>query len=207
MKENISLSTFERLPAYLHYLQNHCKEVEYISATQIANYLNFGEVQVRKDLASVCSIGKPKIGYNVNELISNLQNYLGCNTKTEAIIVGVGNLGQALMQFKGFRHYGLEILAGFDINKELCDKSIEGNRILHVTKLEEVVKALNIKLAILTIPPQHAQVMADLLVRAGIKGIWNFTMAHITAPKGVAIKNENMAASLALLSKKINQNN
>ncbi len=201
-----SLSTFQRLPIYLNYLSTFdVTKQSNISATQIANALNLGEVQVRKDLASLSCAGRPKTGYEIAVLVSALKKTLGCHTVTNAVIVGVGKLGQALMGYSGFAEFGLNLVAGFDTNKSIIGVSVYGKEILSIDKLYDFVTKNQIKLVILTLPQQHAQKIVDLLKGSCVKGIWNFTTAHILPPEGVIVKTENMASSLALLSKQINQ--
>ncbi len=203
MRTKYSLSTLQRLPTYYHYLKGLDKSVKTISATQIAKALDLGEVQVRKDLAVGCGEGKPKVGYRREVLIKKLKGYLRCELTTPAIIIGAGKLGQALMGYKGFDDYGLKILAGFDINPELVGTVIGDKKIYSVSELEGFVKESKIELAILTLPDVYAQEVANVLVDAGIRGIWNFSPAHITANKDVVIQNENLAASLAILSRQM----
>lgn len=206
MKAKYSLSTLQRLPTYYHYLRGLDGSVKTISATQIAKALNLGEVQVRKDLAEGCGEGRPKIGYKTEVLIAKLKDTLGCDQSTPAIIVGVGKLGQALMGYKGFDDYGLKILAGFDTDVNLIGKSIGDKNIYAMSEIETFVAEHQIKLGILTLPHQHAQQTADILVKVGIKGIWNFTPSHIVEPKEVVLRNENLAASLAILSRQMEEN-
>ncbi|MBR5900291.1 MAG: redox-sensing transcriptional repressor Rex [Clostridia bacterium] len=204
MKKSYSLSTLQRLPTYYHYLKGLSDSVKTISATQIAKALGLGEVQVRKDLAEGCGEGRPKVGYDRKILIEKLKKYLGCGVNTTpSIIIGTGKLGQALMGYKGFDDYGLKILAGFDVREGVVGNRIGDKEIYHVSKIEDFVKTNQIKLAILTLPDVYAQEMANVLVKAGVEGIWNFSPAHITAKKDVVIRNENLAASLAILSRQM----
>lgn len=201
-----SLSTFQRLPIYLNFLSTiDLSKQTNISATQIANALGLGEVQVRKDLASLSCEGRPKTGYDINTLLSSLKHTLGCNTVTDAVMVGVGKLGQALMGYSGFAEFGLNIVAGFDTDPKKVGTAVVGKQILSIDSLRDFVVNHKIKLVILTLPQQNAQKIVDLLKGTSVKGIWNFTTAHIIASEGVKVKTENMASSLALLSKQINE--
>ncbi len=195
----ISKSTLQRLPSYLRYLQSlGCDEKANISATSIAAALGLNEVQVRKDIASVASTGRPRIGYNVLGLISQLEMFLGYDSSHNAVIVGAGKLGCALMGYRGFSSYGINIVAAFDTNSErLCSEK----NILDIKDLPDLCKQKDIKIGIITVPAANAQEACDLLVSSGIAAIWNFAPTHITVPEGVLVQNENMAASLAILSK------
>lgn len=205
MKSEISLSTIRRLPIYLHYLKSLDVTQLNISATQIAGALNLGEVQVRKDLASISCGGKPKVGYEIKKLISELESYLGANDENSAVIVGVGRLGQALLEYHGFEQFGLEIVAGFDVRNELFGKTIGGKPIFDEKQISNYVNENGITMAIITVPALYAQATADKLISAGVKAIWNFSPTHIVVPDSVVVKNENLAASLAVLSKQLRE--
>lgn len=198
----ISIQTLKRLPDYLHYLQtiNH-KEVTSISSTTIANSLKLNEVQVRKDLAAVSmASGKPRTGFNINELIKGIESRLGYYSKDEAVIVGVGKLGQALFSYRGFQTYGLNIIAGFDSNPSLYNVTIEGKLILPMEKFVNLCQRMKIHIGIITVPANQAQSVCDLMLAGGIIAIWNFAPVNLRVPNGVFVKNENMSASLAMIS-------
>ncbi len=199
-QNEISVATIQRLPIYLDYLKSVEQDVEFISATTIALSLGFGEVQVRKDLASVSSSGKPKIGYNIHELISQLEDALGYHQVNNAIIVGAGKLGCALLGHEGFCRSGLNILAAFDSDQTKAGKYESGKPIYPVETLAAFCKEKEIHIGIITVPGPHAQTVCDALVEAGILAIWNFAPVHLDIPKHIVIKNENMASSLAVLS-------
>lgn len=200
---NISLSTLKRLPIYLHYLKNIADSRRYISATFLARELALGQVQVRKDLSAVGAGGKPKTGYETNELKSRIESVLGCKSRASAILIGAGNLGRALLAHNGFRDFGLYVLAGFDTDSRVVGKEFSGKMIYHIGGLEEYLKTNNVRLGILTLPDAYAQETADKLIAGGVRGIWNFTNTHIKHPQSVAVQSENMAASLALLNMKM----
>lgn len=198
----VSLQTLQRLPTYLHYLKSLPKEGNsYISATMLAEALNLNDVQVRKDLSQISSGGKPKIGYNLANLIIDLEQYLGYNKTDSAIIVGAGNLGKALLTYGGFAEYGLEIVAAFDADENLIGTHINGKEIFPLDRLAQICERLNVKIGIITVPAPYAQSVCDQLTSCGICAIWNFAPAHLTVPLNVLVQNENMAASLAILTK------
>ncbi|MEG2118655.1 MAG: redox-sensing transcriptional repressor Rex [Clostridia bacterium] len=174
MENNISIQTLQRLPIYLSLLKNKAKNrTENISAKMIADELGLGEIQVRKDLASVSKGGKPKIGYIITDLITDIEYALGYDDVNDAILVGAGNLGKALMSYKGFNDYGLNIIAAFDTNPTLFGNNNNGKPIFAVDKIKDICERLK---------------------------IWNFAPTHLRAPDNIFIKSENMAASLAVLS-------
>ena len=206
MDKRISKRTLQRLPVYLSLLQEKQIEgVEYISATTIANILGLNHVQVRKDLSCASSAGRPKVGYETTVLIKDLQNFLDYNNTKDAVIVGAGDLGKALLGYNGFRSYGLNIVAAFDINPQLNGTYIKDKPIFSIEKLPDIVKRMNIHIGIITTPAHTAQDICDTLVKSGVKAIWNFAPTSLNAPREIIVQNENMATSLAILSSRLNE--
>lgn len=202
---NIPVASLKRIPIYLSVLQSLSqKGVTHISSNTIAEMVNENASVVKKDLSYLISKeGKPKIGYDIESLISDIENILIPTTKQEAIIVGVGKLGSALFHFDGFAEYGFEIKFGFDSNPKLIGKVINNKQIYSISEISKVVKENNIKIGIITTPSIFAQQIAELLIVSGIKAIWNFTTSHLEVPKNIVVKNENLATSLAILSKQL----
>lgn len=199
-RKEISKSVLKRLPGYLAYLKSIPEgSSPYISATALANALGMGEVQVRKDLAMVSDGGRPKIGYLREGLIDDISQFLGYDNTTDAILVGAGKLGQALLGYSGFEAYGLNILAAFDADPSL-EQTVGGKPILHVDKLESFCRSNKVLMAIITVPVKYAQQVCDRLIGCGIKAIWNFAPTHLDVPENILVQNENMATSLAVLS-------
>ena len=199
-KKQISKSVLKRLPGYLAYLKNMPENSSpHISATALANALGMGEVQVRKDLAMVSDGGRPKIGYLRESLIDDIEQFLGYDNTTDAVLIGAGKLGQALMGYKGFDEYGLNILAAFDANPQR-DHTDEGKPIYHIDKLAHFCRNHKVLMGIITVPAENAQQVADQLIAGGIKAIWNFAPTHLDVPQGILVQTENMATSLAVLS-------
>ena len=199
-RKEISKSVLKRLPGYLSYLKSIPDGQQiYISATALANALNMGEVQVRKDLAMVSDGGRPKVGYLREYLIEDISQFLGYDNTTDAILVGAGKLGQALLGYCGFDAYGLNILAAFDIDPKSAS-SDDGKPILHLDELERFCRSHIVLMGIITVPAEYAQQVCDLLIKCGIKAIWNFAPVHLDVPANILVQNENMATSLAVLS-------
>ena len=199
MTQNISKHTLQRLPMYLSYIKGLPEDApKNISATTIAEALQLNDVQVRKDLASVSSSGKPKVGYNVKDLIAELEAFLGYNDIDNAVIVGAGSLGKALLNYSGFKAYGLNIIAAFDLCEEPTE--FQGKTVFPIAQLESFCRKVNIHIGIITVPASSAQEICDLLVNSGIRAIWNFAPVYLVVPDGILVQNENMASSLALLS-------
>ena len=199
-KKAISKSVLKRLPGYLAYLKNMPENAPAnISATALANALGMGEVQVRKDLAMVSDGGRPKIGYMRESLIDDIEQFLGYDNTTDAVLIGAGKLGQALMGYKGFDEYGLNVLAAFDVAPKM-DRTEEGKPIYPLEKLASFCRTHKVLMGIITVPAEAAQTVADQLIAGGIKAIWNFAPTHLEVPDNILVQNENMATSLAVLS-------
>lgn len=203
----ISVNAFNRLPLYLKVLRQMKADGETsVSSVSLAEAMGQNAAVVKKDLS--CAIrteGKPKIGYEIDALIDDIEHCLGYNNTKEAILVGVGKLGQALLGYHGFEDYGLNIVAGFDVNDDIVNTEINGKKVFPTGKLISMVERLNIKIGILATPQERAQIMADTLIEAGVRAIWNFTPAHIRVPDTVVLRSENMAASLAILSQQLKE--
>ena len=196
----ITRAALGRLPLYLKYLKSRDAVGETVSATSIARSLGFGEVQVRKDLAAVSGAGKPKIGYRTEELISNIEAYLGCGGVSDAVIVGAGRLGRALLEYEGFRAYGLDIPAAFDIDPLLAGELPSGKAILPVDSLTDWCREHQVRIGIITVPDYAAQSVCDELISCGIEAVWNFAPVSLAVPEGVILQQENLALSLAHLN-------
>ena len=199
-QKEISKSVLKRLPGYVAYLRTLSDSASpYISATALANALGMGEVQVRKDLAMVSDGGRPKIGYLRESLIEDIEQFLGYDNTTDAVLIGAGKLGQALLGYNGFDAYGLNILAAFDA-KPAADSTEDGKPIYPMDQLESFCRANKVLMGIITVPTQHAQGVCDQLIACGIKAVWNFAPTHLEVPPHILVQNENMATSLAVLS-------
>ena len=202
MEQKISNSVLKRLPVYLAYLKALPVDApDNISATTLAAALSMGEVQVRKDLALVSDGGRPKVGYQRVSLIADIEQFLGYDNTNDAVLIGAGKLGRALLGYSGFSEYGLNIVAAFDANLQLVGQTESAKPILPLSELERVCSKQKIYIGIITVPAAHAQEVCDLLIANGIKAVWNFAPVHLDVPQGILVQNENMATSLAVLSK------
>ena len=197
---SVSKQTLQRLPAYLSYLKSQQDAPKYISATAIAEALNMNHVVVRKDLASISNSGRPKVGYVREDLICELEDFLGYDNTQDAVLVGCGQLGKALLAYSGFVEYGLNILAGFDIDPFTVNTEVGGKMILPMDRLEGLCQRMKVCIGILTVPGEHAQAVCNLLIKSGILAVWNFSNVHLDVPEGILVQNEDMAVSLAILS-------
>lgn len=200
------LPSVRRLPLYLRLLREHqARGRAVISSAHLAAELDIVQIQVKKDLEITGITGKPGVGFQVDELIAAIEAYLGWNNATDAVVVGAGHLGQALMGYAGFKNYGLNIVAAFDREASLWDRTLKGVPVLPMDRLEDLLGRLHVHLAVLSVPAVAAQSISDRLVAAGIKGIWNFTPVKLVVPGGVIVRSEDLAAGLAELSLGIKQ--
>ena len=202
-KLSVSKATLGRLPEYLRMLRElPADEFSNISATTIARKLELGEVQVRKDLAAVSGAGKPKLGYVTQELIEKLEEALGYNRLTEAVLVGAGRLGRALLEYDEFQRYGVKISAAFDSNEQVLNLNGK-TEILPMNQFESFCRSHSIKLGIITVGEGSAQVVCDQMVKSGIEAIWNFAPCKLSIPEGILLQNENLALALAHLNNQL----
>lgn len=192
--------TLRRLPWYLAYvtlLDN--LHVEHVSSTQISKELNVDASQIAKDLSFLNIKGKTRIGYDVHKLVKELTDFLGFKKKHNAVVIGAGSLGAALMQDKGLSQYGLNIVAGFDVNPKVIGTTVCGIPVHNIDELAQRQQEYNATIAILTVPVEHSQKMANTAIDCGIKAIWNFTPFRIKAPDDIVITNTSIYAHLALI--------
>jgi len=202
----ISVATMRRMPHYLRLLKSYkTKDREIISCTRIAETLQLTAIQVRKDLACTGIVGKPKTGYEIDALISAIESFLGWNNTRDAFLVGAGNLGRALLGYKGFSDYNLNIAAAFDTNEALIGQTIHGKEILHLDKMQNLAQRMHVHIGILTVPADQAQAIADLMVFSEIRAIWNFAPVKLQLRPDMIVENVELSASLAVLTSKLNQ--
>ena len=201
MDNYISLQTLKRLPTYLELLREKQQAgVATISSGTIAKELGLVEIQVRKDLACVSQGGRPRVGYILEDLIGDISHALGHDNTKDAVLIGAGKLGAALLSYEGFQKYGLNIVAAFDTDPAKQGTDEHGKHIFPMSVMMGLCLRMNIRIGIITVPSAHAQEVCDMLVEAGVVAIWNFAPTHLKAPDHILIKNENMAGSLAELS-------
>ena len=206
MDKTVSLHTLQRMPQYLSYLISlPDKDDGYISAKAIGEALSLGEIQVRKDLAAVSDGGKPKVGYRICDLIGDMESFLGYDDVNDAVLVGAGKLGRALMGYRGFEKYGLNIVAAFDTNPSALGKDESGKPVFPMEKLGSLCRRMNVRIGIITVPADADQKVCDMMISAGIKAVWNFSPTILRTPAGVLVENENLASSLAILSRHLRE--
>ena len=200
----MSILLYNRLLSYLRFMKELPEgSQDKISSTVISAALSIHDVQVRKDLAIVSDGGKPKIGYITKDLIADLEHFLGHDNYTDAVLVGAGNLGRAILSYENFKQYGLKIVAAFDSDPKLVGTTVNNVRVLDTEKITNICERLNIHIGIITVPAFCAQEVCDQLIAGGVRAIWNFSPITLSLPKNIIVKNEDMAASLAVLTRRL----
>ena len=197
--------TLRRLPKYYHYLKRvQGTGQEIVSATQMAEDLGIHHTQVRKDLAATGSQGKPKVGHRVADLLASIEAFLNWNHFSEAFLVGVGNLGSALLGYPDFEKAGIRIVAAFDSNPAKAGR-VHGVEVFPMDEFERRARERGINIGILTVPADRAQQIAETMVRSGLQAIWNFAPVTLTVPEDTIVENVELYASLAIFSRKLEE--
>lgn len=191
----------ERLMRYLRYVDQVAarEPITRIPSTQIASALEIDATQVRKDFASIGLVGSGRVGFDVWEVRYAIRTILGFDRRHEAVLIGAGHLGGALLAYTGFAGYGLYIVAAFDSDPARIGTPLGGCTVRAMKGLVPYIRSRLIPLAIITTPPSAAQDVADQVVHAGARGIWNFAGTEITVPAGVVVRQEHISLGLAEL--------
>lgn len=196
--------TLRRLPNYCQVLHRLAKDGHArVSCTRIGRELHLDPTQVRKDLALAGASGRPKVGYETEVLCRQLEDFLGWNNARDAVLVGVGSLGTALLGYSPFNRYGVNIIAAFDSDRAKQGRQVHGVPVFSPYRLPDLLARMKVHIGILTVPPEEAQAVCDLMVTAGILAIWNFAPTALAVPDTVIVQNENLFNSLGVLSSKL----
>ena len=169
----------------------------------MARELGLDPIVVRKDLAITGAVGRPRLGFQMDEIITAIEDFLGWSNTTDAFLAGVGNLGTALLGYQGFEQHGMRIVAAFDSSPELIGKKIHGKTILDIKKMPALARRMHVQIGVLTVTASVAQSVADAMIDGGIRGIWNFTPASLVVPDNITLQREDLASSLAVLSHRL----
>lgn len=203
-EKGISMAVIKRLPRYYRYLGELLeKDVVRISSKELSEKMNVTASQIRQDLNNFGGFGQQGYGYNVQYLSSEIAKILGLDRQNQVIIIGAGNLGQALANYTDFERRGFFICGIFDVNQEKVGRDIRGIRVRPMEELREFIRENHVTIAALTIPKQHAPQVAAELVSYGIKAIWNFAPTDLHLPKEIVSENVHLAESLMRLSYKL----
>lgn len=196
--------TLKRLTKYYQYLNaKAATSADMISCTEIAGDLSLTPIQVRKDLQMAGAQGRPRLGYEISELVRTLSLSLGYDNINEAFLIGAGNFGHLLLNYKGFSEYGFKIVAAFDNNPVKIGGSVNGVKVMNIDKFRNLAGRMKVKIGIITVNADAAQEAADLMVASGIEAIWNLTHAVINVPDNVIIVDVDLGASLSILLSKL----
>lgn len=203
-RKTAGVPTLKRMPLYLRILRRMKEQgMEYASGAVVAKELDLDPIVVRKDLAITGVVGRPRLGFALDEIIEGVECFLGWNNTSDAFLVGAGFLGSALVGYKGFKQQGLRIVAAFDANPEIVGKKVHDKEVLSIDKLPDLAKRMHVQIGILTVPEAVAQEVANVMIESGIRGIWNFTPVKLDVPDHIILQREDLAQSLAVLSHKI----
>ena len=199
--------TLRRLPWYLSNVKLlKQKGEQYVSSTQISKEINVDASQIAKDLSYVNISGRTRVGYEVDALIEVLEDFLGFTDMHKAFLFGVGSLGGALLRDSGLKHFGLEIVAAFDVNHNLIGTHINGIPIFHSSEFVKKMKEYDVHIGVLTVPIEIAQQITDTMIAGGIKAVWNFTPFRIRVPENIVVQNTSLYAHLAVMFNRLNFN-
>lgn len=193
----IPKATLERLHLYQRLLSEESRE--FISSEEIGERLNIHPEQVRKDLSYLEYKGKPKVGYNVKLLLEELNKLFGIDKNMKVILVGAGHLGSAIVNYPGFKKYNIEIVAVFDNDPKKIGTFIGDLYVLPLEDLKRVIRRFKVEVGIICVPKESAQEVADLLIKNGIKAIWNFAPTILKVPENIIVKDEDITKGLLTL--------
>lgn len=197
--------TLRRLPWYLSNVKLLRQRGErFVSSTQIAKEINIDASQIAKDLSYVKIAGRTRVGYETDTLIKVLEDFLGFTGLHKAFLFGAGSLGGALLGDSGLKHFGLEIVAAFDVNPRLVGTSVNGIPIFHSDDFERKREEYGVDIGVLTVPIEIAQQITDKMVAGGIRAVWNFTPFRIRVPEHIVVQNTSLYAHLAVMFNRLN---
>ncbi|WP_238381301.1 redox-sensing transcriptional repressor Rex [Mariniblastus fucicola] len=197
----IPKAVVSRLSLYLRELQQLIREgIPTISSTKLGRRLGFTASQIRKDIAYFGQFGYPGIGYKCEELVAEIRSILGTDRTWPVVLVGCGNLGQALLGYRGFSTQGFEVVAAVDVDESLVGNTIEGIQIDRLSRLSEIVREKGVRVAILAVPSEAAESAVEAIVDAGITGILNFAPVTLALPKNIGLVEVDLARELEQLA-------
>ncbi|WP_461614270.1 redox-sensing transcriptional repressor Rex [Clostridium sp. Marseille-QA1073] len=207
-KKNISMAVIKRMPKYYRYLKELANnDVDRISSKELSEKIGFTASQIRQDLNCFGDFGQQGYGYNVKELLSQIGLILGLDKQYNTIIVGAGNIGQAIANYTYFQKMSFDLKAIFDINPKLIGLKIRDVAIEDIDDLQSYIKEHEIDIAIICVPKDRAQGVCDIITTSGIKGIWNFAPIDLKVPDDVIVENVHLSESLMTLSYLLNEHN
>ena len=198
--QRLSRAAAQRLSLYLRCVSGWPADGEKVSSSRIAEAVGVSDAQVRRDLAALGHLGQRGVGYDARELATAIRTALGIDRPWKAVLVGVGNLGRALLKYQGFRAQGFEIVGLFDSDPAKVGHDVEGHKVESIATLPERVVALGAELGVLTVPAETAHTVAETLVAAGVRGILNFAPVVLKLPRRVRLVTVDLAIQLEQLA-------
>ncbi len=205
MEKKISLAVIKRLPRYYRYLGDLLDNgITRISSKDLSKRMNVTASQIRQDLNNFGCFGQQGYGYNVEVLYNEIRKILGVDKQYNLVIIGAGNIGQALVNYINFQKRGFNFIAMFDINPRLIGMTIRGIEIYDIDTLENFLKTHNVDIVVLTLPKNNAVKVSKIIIECGIKGIWNFSHVDLKTPPNVVVENIHLTDSMMTLSYKLN---
>ncbi|MGH4126258.1 MAG: redox-sensing transcriptional repressor Rex [Clostridium sp.] len=200
-KKNISMAVIKRLPKYHRYLRELLKnDVDRISSKELGEKIGFTASQIRQDLNCFGDFGQQGYGYNVKELLNEISGILGLSKEYKMIIVGAGNIGQAIANYTNFEKLAFNLAGIFDINPKLIGLKIRDVEVIDIDELVGFLKATPIDIGVICVSKNNAQTVADMMVTNGVKGIWNFAPVDLEVPEEIIVENVHLSESLLTLS-------
>ncbi len=198
--------TLRRLPRYIHVLKRLKKgNIKFVSATTIAKELGIESIQVRKDLSVTGVTGKPKVGFELDKVIVSIKRFLHWDNRYNAFLIGFGALGEAILGYDDFKNCGLNIIAAFDVDKKKIGKNFNGVEIFSMNDIYSLAEKMEVSIAVITTPGNVAQQIANDLVKAGIKAIWNFSPVPLKVEENIIVESVHLSQSLAVLTHKLSK--
>lgn len=202
----LSQGTLQRLPQYLIMLKSESQLGHgAVTADEISEVVKVSPSQVRHDLSACGANRAPGESYDIKELTGLIEHALGYDDISNAVIVGAGQLGRALLSYNNYSEYGVDVIAAFDADESLVGREIGGRPILSIRRMTTLCRRMKVHIGIITVPALHAQEVCDKLVEGGIEAIWNFAPVHLKVPENVIVKNEIIAVSLGELSRQLQE--
>ena len=200
----LKLPSIRRLPLYLRIAEKaRLKGLTVVSSTYLAGELDIEAIVVKKDLEITAVRGKTGVGYLIEDLKDSIETFLGWKNINDAVLIGAGSLGSALLGYEGFLRYGIKFVAAFDNNPDKTDRKLRGIEVFPLSKMEPLIKRMHICTAALSVPAEFSQSICNRIISAGVYGIWNFTPVKLEVPPGIIVQNEDLSEGLAELSVKM----
>lgn len=200
-REKIPQPTIERLPIYYRcLLQMRAEEIKTVSSEELGRRIGINSAQIRKDLTYFGEFGRRGIGYEIESLIEDIMGILGLNKERKMVLVGVGNLGTALIRYSGFSEEKFHIIAAFDTNPEKIGQEVEGIKVYDMELMEKIIKEEDVEIGVITVPAQDAQRVVDSLASAGVSGVLNFAPTQVVVPERVKLRNVDLGVEILRLS-------